>query len=157
MSLVTGDVVSRWVATQLGITVEIDKTAGVGWAEPDGTITIGAAFYNYTTYNMYVHLAMLPGHHLTPTFIAAFLDYPFKQAKVHRLTGLIPRKNKAGRSFAKALGATYEGCLRECLDGGDHLYIFGMLSTEAERWLTAPYQRRLRRNIREAVHGKISA
>ena len=151
--LVTGDQVSRWVSGQLGITVEIEKTAGVGWADEDGMVTQGAAFYNYSGRNMYVHVALLPEHRIVPTFLAAMMDYPFRQAKVHRLTGLIPAKNECGKALAVSLGGVLEGCLRECL-ANDDLLVYGLVQQQAERWLTAPYQRRLRRNIGVA-HGQV--
>lgn len=153
--IVTGDQVSRWVAGQLGIAIDIETTVGVGWSEADGTLTQGAAFYNYSGHdggrNLFVHVALLPGHRMVPTFLAAMMDYPFNQAKVHRLTGLIARSNFLGCALARSLGGTLEGCLRECL-ANDDLLVYGLVQPQAERWLTAPYQRRLRRSIGVA-HG----
>ena len=106
--IVTGDQVSCWVATELGIAVDLRLTVGVGYAE-GAKIIQGAAFYNFTPYNIYVHVALASGHGINPTFIAAMLDYPFNQAKVRRLTGLIPLKNHVARKFAEHLGGKVEG------------------------------------------------
>ena len=152
--LMTGDVVSLWVATKLGITIDLDKTAGVGWTDVEGHLLMGAAFYNYSGRNMYIHVYCCPGHRLVPTFVAAMMDYPFNQARVQRLTGLIPAKSECGKALAIRLGGVLEGTLRECL-AEDDLLVYGLLKRDAARWLTAAYQRRLR-PIGEA-YGKVIA
>lgn len=151
--IITGDRVSIWVAKNLGIEVDLRLTVGVGW-EDNGQIIMGAAFYNYTPYNIYVHVFIVPNHRLNPGFIAAFVDYPFNQAKVRRLTGLIPLKNFVARKFASDLGGKIEGCMEQALENDD-LLIYGLTRSNAERWLTAPYQRRI--GVRHGKEGTVTA
>ena len=151
--IVTGDHVVQWVEEQLDITIDLRGAVGVGWMQ-DGHLAQGAVFYNYTGRNMYIHVACRTGYRLSPTFVAAMMDYPFTQAHVQRLTGLIPSCNEQGKALAMRLGGRLEGRMREVLDSGD-LLVYGLLKRDAARWLTAAYHRRLR-PIGEA-HETVSA
>jgi RimJ/RimL family protein N-acetyltransferase len=120
-----------------------DLSVGIGW-QRDGEIVCGAAFTDYNGININMHIAKLDGETFPPTFIAAIFDYPFNQVGVRRMTGLIPESNAASIAFAERVGGVREGVLRDGARDGN-LVIYGLLRSEADRWLTASFARRLKR------------
>lgn len=139
--LVLGGGVVEWTATILGITVYHDTTQGIGWAR-NGNIVMGAMFNNYNGASIHMHIAKLHGESFSPTFIAAIMDYPFRQLGVKRVTGLVAENNHVSRRFAQHLGARMEGVLQDALPDGN-LLVYGLLRKDANRWLTALYSQRL--------------
>ena len=138
--LLVGDGVVEWVGKQLF--TEYKGGVGIGFA-CGGEIVMGAVFNNYTPANIHMHIALKDGVKFSPTFVAAIMDYPFKQLGVRRVTGLIAEDNAASRRFAEGLGARFEGVLQDALPDGN-LVVYGLLKEQAKHWLTALYQRRLK-------------
>ena len=147
--LIVGDAVCQWVGAQLGFPVHYPLSQGVGWLQ-DNTIKAGLLFYDYTRQNMNVHVAFTPGFRWNPTLLAAMMDYPFNQAQVQRLTGVIPKRNIPARELADHLGAELEGEMKNATSEGDSLMIYGLQREGASKWLTPAYQRRL-----ESTYGKV--
>ena len=140
MSLRYGPGVVQWVETQLGA-VYGNLAQGIGW-EQNGHFVAGVVYEGYNGANIYVHIAKLRGVRLSPTFIAAMFDYPFRQLKVRRISATIADRNERSKEFARKLGGRLEGVLEDALPDGN-LCIFGLLRKDAEKWLTEPYRRRL--------------
>jgi len=137
--LCVGDGVSQWVAEKLNAQAGFHGATGIGWMV-DGKITAGAVFNNYNRASVHMHLA-IEGR-MPPTFVAAIMDYPFRQLGCKRITGLIAERNWASRRFAEHLGARIEGVLQDALESGN-LVVYGLLRNDACKWLTAPYSRRI--------------
>lgn len=148
--LTIGPHVIQWVGQQLDIPVYYPLMTGIGW-EDGGELTVGAIFYDYTTYNINAHIAMSVGKRLPPTFIAAFLDYPFNQARVRRLTGVVPKSNWQARELAEHFGGVLEGEMKNAVEDGS-MMIYGLQRRDAERWLRPVYSRRLVKEG-DTVHG----
>lgn len=140
--LVLGKGVAEWVGSVLGISFNLNSAEGIGWAK-DGSIVMGAAFTDFNGASINMHIALVKGERFTPTFVAAMLDYPFNQAGVKRITGLVNEHNRASRRFAEHLGAAQEGILRDAAPNGN-LVVYGLLKADARKWLTASYSQRLR-------------
>ena len=140
MSLVIGDGVLDWVNKQLS--VNLGEGAGIGFTR-NGEIIMGSVFNNYNTASIHMHIALKEGERLSPTFVAAIMDYPFRQLGVKRITGLIAETNIASRRFAEHLGFKFEGLLQDAIPSGN-LVMYGLLKEQGDHWLTALYQRRLK-------------
>jgi RimJ/RimL family protein N-acetyltransferase len=141
--LIVGDAVVAWVAERLGVNGDTAQARGIGWAK-DGKIAIGLMFYGYTEAHIFVHVARDKATRLTPTLIAAMIDYPFVQLGCAYLRAFISESNGAAIDFARKLGANLEAELQDGLPSANIL-IFGLPRSEATRWLTASYSRRLRK------------
>ena len=141
-----------WLERRLGETFDHQKSIGIGWLDKDQNIVIGACFTDYDGYNLNVHIAKNHNVPIPPTFIAAFCHYPFCQANVQRITGIIPEYRNDALRFALAIGGHPEGRIRKGIDGYD-LIIYGMLKEEASCWLTA---RMLARIEKGQHYGKVS-
>lgn len=138
--LTLGRGVVQWVEQQLGASFG-EHAQGIGW-QRGGEIICGAVYEGYNGANVYVHIAKMHGVKFPAAFIAAFVDYPFNQLRVRRMSAMIPSINEPSQEFAQKLGATLEGRMPEAVENGD-LLVFGLLRRDAAKWLSEPYQRRL--------------
>lgn len=93
----------------------------------------------YTDYNghdMQLSFASDGPAWATRNAIRGFLDYPFNKAGCIRVTALCSKKNKRIRKFLEGLGFVYEGKKRKGYNGIDDLICYGLLYSEAKKWLT---------------------
>lgn len=151
--LLVGLEVILWVERHLGEQFDHKNSVGIGWLDQRQNIVIGAVFTDYDKYNLNAHIYKQPNIVIQPLFIAAFLHYPFCQANVDRISGIVPASRIGARRFAERLGATQEGVIRKGIDGED-VIIYGLLKEEASRWLTA---RMLARIEKGQHYGKVSS
>lgn len=140
--LLSSPEVSYWVSRQLGMEFDPARGTGIGQLDTQGNICVGAHFCDYDKQNVNVHISKIPDTRLNPTFVAAFIAYPFTQLRVVRLTGLIGSRKANAIQFAVRLGGVFEGRIRRGLPDDD-LLVFGLVNTDAQRWLTARNLRRL--------------
>lgn len=143
--LIIGAGVAEWVCTQLDAHHDIAMAEGIGWAK-NGNIVAGVLFDNYNGASINAHIAVVPGERISPTLVAAWLDYPFRQLGLKRITCLIAEENLPSRRFAEHLGAKQEVVLTDALPSGN-LVIYGLLKADAKKWLTSFYSRRLKLGV----------
>ena len=136
--LCIGNGVIQWVHSQLGSSAPATDATGVGWMR-SGEIIAGASFNNWNGANIYMHIA---AKRFVPTFVAAIMDYPFRQLECRRVTGMITEKNVQSRRFAEHLGARIEGVMQDAAIN-DNIVVYGLLRKDALRWLTPAYRRRI--------------
>lgn len=139
--LVTGKGVAQWVSDILRINLDMRVSEGVGWGT-QRELFCGIAYTGWNGPNVWFHVAIVRGARMTPTFWAAAMDYPFNQLGVKRISGLIDERNADSRAFATHMGARVEGVLQDATDSGN-LILYGLLKKDAQKWLTAPYSKRL--------------
>jgi len=152
--LLFGDAVETWVRKLLHIHCNVSGGQSIGW-ESNGEITAGAIFYNWNKVNINMHIAIAGP--ISPTFIAAIMDYPFNQLGCRRITGMVAENNAKSRRFSEHLGATVEGVLQDAIEDGN-LLVYGLLRKDAGTWLTAYYSRKLgARDGRRIRQGQFSA
>lgn len=102
--------------------------------ERNGELQAVVVYNNYSTYNVSMHIAAVPGRRwMTKSYLLACFRYPFIQLGVHRVTGLVPARNQTALDFDLHLGFREEGRMRNCL-GDDDLIVLGMLKEEC-RWI----------------------
>lgn len=135
------DTIGRYVASKLPAGAGWNDFVAFGLVNKEDEILAGVVFNGYTPPAICMHIA---AEKMTPTFIAAVMDYAFRQLKCKRVTGVIDRRNKASRRFALHLGAKLEGVMRDASPQGD-VCVYGLLRKDAERWLTPQYKQRLER------------
>ena len=136
-----GPEVVAWVGDATGH--KYDSTAvGIGY-ERAGQIAQGVVFTDYSGANIQIHIARSPAHPFYPAFIAAAMDYPFRQLNCRRVTAFVAAKNLLSRRLAEKFGGVREGLMLDALDD-DHLIVYGLLRRNAQHWLTARYSDKLK-------------
>jgi RimJ/RimL family protein N-acetyltransferase len=103
----------------------------------DGALVAGVIYNHYSAANICMHVGGVGNYWLTPEFLFAAFDYPFNQLKVRRVTGLVPKKNKAARKLDEHLGFKFEGCMSHGLPDDDML-VYGLLREKC-RWIAADF------------------
>ncbi len=141
--IVIGQQVVHWVATRTNEFGNFGCAHGIGW-ERDGALVAGVAYSDYNGVNMQMHVASDGSRRwMTREFLRVCFDYPFNQAKVKRVTGLVGEGNMEARKFDEHLGFTLEARLKGAHPTGD-LLVFCMWKSNC-RWLNANlHPRRLR-------------
>jgi RimJ/RimL family protein N-acetyltransferase len=139
--LVFGPHVVTWVAEANGNTY-LPGAVGIGY-ERNGTIVQGVVFTDYSGANIQIHIACDSAHSFYPTFIAAAMDYPFRQLGCRRITAFIASRNLASQRLAEHFGGVREGVLTDALDDDD-LIVYGLLRRNAQHWLTARFSDKLK-------------
>lgn len=106
--------------------------------ERDGKIKAAVIYHNYTPLpgggNIEITMASDGPMWARRENIRALLHYPFEQLKCHRITVVIPKRNKPSRKINAHLGFRLEGNIRRGF-GDDDAIVMGMLRSEAVRWL----------------------
>lgn len=98
----------------------VEGMQGIG-LERDGKLIAGVVYEGYNPYNIFMHVAAIPGAHwLTRDYLRAVFRYPFIQLGVQRVTGWVEASNMAARKFDEHLGFREEARLQGAArDGGD--------------------------------------
>lgn len=131
--LVVGDDVVRWVAARTNEHGNFGAAVGLGWAR-DGQLVAGVAYNEFNGQNICAHIASDGSRRwLAREFLWAMFDYPFNQAKVARITGLVGEGNHAARRFDEHLGFRLETRLTGAHPTGDLLVY--VLWRDNCRWL----------------------
>jgi len=139
--LAVGTHVVQWVGDATGH-VYPPGAVGVGY-ERGGRVVQGVVFTDYTGANIQIHIARDPSHPFYPAFIAAAMDYPFRQLGCRRLTAFVAAKNIKSQRLAEKFGGVPEGIMLDALDDDD-LIVYGLLRRNAQHWLTARYSDKLK-------------
>lgn len=128
--IVTGPDVVAWVARQTNDFGNFGCAVGIGW-QRDGELVAGVAYNEFNGPNINAHIAAARA--LTRQFVRAIFDYPFNQAKVHRVTCLVGEGNAKSRRLCRHFGFTEETRLAGAHASGD-LIVYRMLRNEC-KWL----------------------
>lgn len=142
--IVIGQEVVDWVASRTGEFGSYGAAVGIGW-EKDGSLIAGVVYNDFNGVNMQMHVASDgTGKWMTREYLRVCFDYPFNQAKVKRITGLVGEGNLEARKFDEHLGFVRETTLRGAHPTGD-LIVYVMWKDKC-RWLRNEnlYPRRLR-------------
>lgn len=141
--------IARFVAERVGIEEQTPWQNYSALALVDETRILAGVVYNqYSKANVFAHIAGLPGRHwLSPEFLFAMFDYPFRELGVRRITGLVQERNADSQRFVLHAGFSFEGRLAEALPDDD-LLVYGMLKRNC-RWISDEFCGQLqRRNLR---------
>ena len=131
---IIGQEVVEWVAKQTNEHGNFGCAVGIG-IEHDGKIIAGVVYNEFNGVNMNMHVASDgSAKWLDRKFLWMAFDYPFNQAKVKRITGLVGEGNKAARSFDEHVGFRLETTLKDAHPTGD-LLIYVMTRDDC-RWLS---------------------
>ena len=136
--IVIGQPVVSWVASHTQEYGNFGASVGFG-IEDDGKLIAGVVFSDYNGANINMHVASDGSKRwMTREFLWMVFDYPFNQAKVKRITGLVGEKNYAARKFDEHIGFVYETTLKDAHpDGG--MIVYRMFREDC-RWLRRPHE-----------------
>lgn len=129
------DILGPWIASRLGFQWYPGRGQCFGQIEDDKILAV-VLFEDYNGVNCSMHVAASvtdKARWLTKEFLFACFDYPFRQLKCKRVTGLVPAKNMAARRFDEHLGFILEATLKDAWPD-DNLLVYRMYREEC-RWL----------------------
>lgn len=131
--IVTGQAVVEWVAKRTNEYGNFGSAVGIGWKR-HGALVAGVVYSDFNGANMLMHVASDESRHwLTREYLRVCFDYPFNQAKVKRVTGLVGEGNMAARRFDEHLGFVLETRLKDAHPTGD-LLVYCMTRNNC-RWI----------------------
>lgn len=130
--------VAAWVAARMPMPSRFEKCVAIG-IEGDGILIAGAVFNNYRQHqhgsDIEISFAADSPRWATRRNIRGIFAYVFVQLECVRLTTITSRKNKRARKLNVGLGFKLEGMVRKAYDGKYDAAVYGMLRSEADRWL----------------------
>lgn len=140
MSLVIGQSVVEWVAKRTNEFGNFGAAIGIGW-QKDSKLVAGVVYSDYNGVNMQMHVASDGTKRwMTREYLRVCFDYPFNQAKVKRITGLVGEGNVAAQKFDEHLGFERETTLRGAHPTGD-LIVYVMWK-ERCKWISQDSSKR---------------
>lgn len=137
--IVLGPQVIEWVAKRTNEHGNFGCAQGIGWSKK-GRLIAGVVYNDFNGVNMNMHVAAEGSQWLTREFLWTCFDYPFNQAKVNRVTGLVGEGNSAAREFDEHLGFILEARLKDAHPTGD-LLVYKMLKKDC-RWIGQGFEKR---------------
>lgn len=140
MSLIIGPAVVSWVAQRTNEFGNFGAAVGIGW-QKNGVLVAGVAYNDFNGVNMQMHVASDGSRQwMSREFLFAAFDYPFNQAGVKRVTGLVGEGNKEARKFDEHLGFELEATLHCAHPTGD-LLVYRMFREQC-RWIKEDFRKR---------------
>lgn len=140
MSLVVGQAIVEWVAKRTNEFGNFGAAVGIGW-QRDGALVAGVAYSDFNGVNILMHVASDGSKHwMRREYLWAAFDYPFNQANVQRVTGLVGEGNIAARDFDEHLGFELEARLKDAHPTGD-LFVYRMFKEDC-RWISQEFSKR---------------
>lgn len=94
--------------------------------ERGGELVAGALYQNCNGSNIWMHIGILPGAHVTPTFARYVFEYPFDELGVKRITGWIDAENVRSRRLAEHCGFQQEFRVRGAAEAGGDAILYVM-------------------------------
>lgn len=108
--IVTGQAVVEWVAKRTNEHGNYGCAVGIGWQRGNDLVA-GVVYNGYNGVNINMHVAANGRHWMTRQYLWTCFDYPFNQAGVQRITGLVGEGNIAAQRFDEHLGFELETTL----------------------------------------------
>ncbi len=103
--------------------------------ERDGDLLAVVVYNLWSGADIAMHVAAMPGRRwMTRGFLRAVFRYPFVQLGCRRVTGYVPASNLDAQRFDEHLGFVREGVMREALDNGEDVILYGLLREDARRF-----------------------
>ncbi len=103
--------------------------------ERDGDLLAVVVYNLWSGADIAMHVAAMPGRRwMTRGFLRAVFRYPFVQLGCRRVTGYVPASNADALRFDAHLGFRHEGVMREALDNGEDVILYGLLREDARRF-----------------------
>ena len=147
--IVTGQGVVEWVAKRTNEFGNFGAAVGIGWSRRNELVA-GVVFSDFNGVNVNMHVASDGTRRwMTREYLWTCFDYPFNQAKVKRITGLVGEGNRVSQRFNEHLGFTLEATLEGAHPTGS-LLIYRMTRADC-RFLREPYAKPTRTDLLRAA------
>jgi RimJ/RimL family protein N-acetyltransferase len=141
--LITGPEVGHWVAEQTRGSFYEAQSEAIGLKDGDKIIA-GVIYENYNHQSIFCHIS-IKGR-ITPTFIAAIFDYPFRVCDVHKIIAPVASENASAIRLVENMGFSEECRIKDGNPNGD--MIFFTMARESCRFLGHRYGQKLRQGSR---------
>jgi len=141
--IVIGEDVVQWVAKRTNEYGNFGASVGIGWKR-HGNLVAGVVYSDYNGANMLMHVASDGSKRwLCREYLRVCFDYPFNQARVGRVTGLVGEGNVEARKFDEHLGFELETTLERAHPTGD-LLVYVMWKRRC-RWISQDFTKQYAR------------
>jgi RimJ/RimL family protein N-acetyltransferase len=117
--------VGSWVCARTGGTLDPNSVAIGLQRTDDMRLIAGVLFDQYNGRSICMHVAAEGAGWMTREYLRVCFDYPFNQAKVTKILGLVDSTNIQARRFDEHLGFQLEATLKDAGKFGD-LLIYSM-------------------------------
>jgi RimJ/RimL family protein N-acetyltransferase len=142
-NIATGPKVGHWVAEQILGSFDEDRSEAIG-LEIGDKIVAGVIYENYNGQSIFCHIS-IKGR-VTPTYIAAIFDYPFRVCDVHKIIAPVASGNPNAIRLVENMGFTEECRIKDGNPNGD--IIFFTMARESCRFLGHRYGQKIRQGSR---------
>lgn len=132
-------ILGPWAAEQCRMVWTPMNSSCIGLIGHEGTPTAAAWFQDYSGASIMAHIAV--SGNLTPRFVAAIFDYPFRQLDVKQIVCPVVEDNTKSLSLVHHFGFKPVGRIPSWARGGD--MIFFAMQREGCKWLKGRYGQRL--------------
>ncbi len=115
--------IGPWVCERTG--GEYQATDAAIGLERDGKLIAGVLYDSYMVNSICMHVAAEGANWLNREFLQIVFDYPFNQAKVNKILGLVDSTNTQACRFDEHIGFVLEATIKDAGRHGD-LLIYSM-------------------------------
>jgi RimJ/RimL family protein N-acetyltransferase len=130
------DRVRQFVATINKRAPDFGLSTAVG-VTLDGELIAGVVYNNYRRFDLDMHVSATSPKWASRKIVGTLLAYPFVQLGCVRVTATIAATNDRARKLLRQLGFHVEGFHPRAWEGREDALSFGMLRSDAARWIGA--------------------
>lgn len=130
------DRVRRFVAGLNNRTPDFGPSAAIG-VTLDGELVCGVVYNNYRRFDLDMHVSASNPKWASRRIVGTLLAYPFVGLGCVRVTATIAATNDRARKLLRQLGFHSEGFHPLAWEGREDALSYGMLRSDAARWIGA--------------------
>jgi RimJ/RimL family protein N-acetyltransferase len=125
---------AEWARLRIGHVSSWGEWCEAIGLEEDGEPIAAVVYNQFSGADISMQVAAMPGRRwMTREFLRTVFRYPFVQLGCRRVSGFVPATNTDAQRFDEHIGFVREGLMREALETGEDVIVYGMLEREC-RW-----------------------
>lgn len=124
--------VVAWVEERMGTKFTTPHTS-MGFLKPDGTLGSAFVFHNFTSGNIEIMAASVPGG-ISRQALKAVCAYVYGKLGCKSIIALVEGKNEKARALWERCGLSVKATLEDYFPDGDEVHIMRMMRDEC-RWI----------------------
>ena len=136
--ITSGPEIGHWVAERVHSGFDEVRSTALG-LKRDDEIIAGVVYENWSGRSVWCHFA-IEGQ-ITPAYLAAIFDYPFRIGEVDKIIVPVNSDNEDSEKVVKNMGFAEEGRIKESVPFGDT--VFYTLHLNDCRFLNHRYSKRI--------------
>lgn len=125
---------TNWASNQLKQDNFGPSPTAIGCGDGNQLLCV-VVYHNHRVFDIFMSIAAVSPRWATKRVIGRFLAYPYEQLECERTTVVCAKSNRRSRKLVEGVGWVREGSIRRGWDGKENAIVYGMLRSEAQRWL----------------------